>query len=235
MCVQLPLDAEPADIENFEFSTLRLRPPLCQSGSVIWNTQASDGFEITGLSPSHQERVRLFFLSMRYDAGNLSAESLERVRFSVEHLLWRVTLCFKVKQLARKDAMYPLTPSDLNSIWRARLHLKNIEEALPKVCRASQPPPYPLTRWQVILAMPRNDLDAQVISLRLDAHTKPNATPLTIDQMSLQYLLQVQPVLIEHPTPIPLFFLILTYISSLIRTHCSDLDARRPRVSPRLA
>ena len=81
MCVQLPLDAEPADIENFEFSTLRLRPPLCQSGSVIWNTQASDGFEITGLSPSHQERVRLFFLSMRYDAGNLSAESLERVRF----------------------------------------------------------------------------------------------------------------------------------------------------------
>jgi hypothetical protein len=80
MCVQLPSDAEPTDIENFEFSTLRLRPPLCQSGSVIWNTQATDGFEITGLSQSHQERVRLFFLSMRYDAGNLSAESLERVR-----------------------------------------------------------------------------------------------------------------------------------------------------------
>jgi hypothetical protein len=29
--------------------------------------------------------------------------------------------------------MYPLTASDLNSIWKARLCLMNIEEALPKV------------------------------------------------------------------------------------------------------
>jgi len=155
----------------------------------------------------------------------------------VEHLLCCLTLCFKVKQLARKDAMYPLTPSDLNSIWRARLHLKNIEEALPKVCRASQPPPHPLTRWQVILAMPRNDLDAQVSSLRLDAPINPNDTPLTIDQMSLQYLLQVQPLLLGHPPPIPLFFLIVKMpcTSSLIRAHFSDLDACRARVGPQLA
>jgi hypothetical protein len=45
----------------------------------------------------------------------------------------RVTRLRQVKQLARKDAMYPLTPSDLSCIWKARLLLKNIEEALPKV------------------------------------------------------------------------------------------------------
>jgi hypothetical protein len=148
-----------------------------------------------------------------------------------------VTLCFKVKQLARKDAMYPLTPSDLNSIWKARLHLKNIEEALPKVCGASQLLPHPLTRWQVILAMPRNDLDAQVSSLRLDARTSSNDAPLTIDQMSLQYLLQVQHLLLGHPPPFPLCFLIVKMrcTSSLIRAHSSDLDACRARVSPQLA
>jgi hypothetical protein len=52
----------------------------------------------------------------------------------VPHFLLCVfQLLWQVKQLARKDAMYPLTAADLNSIWKARLHLKNIEEALPKV------------------------------------------------------------------------------------------------------
>ncbi len=79
MCVQIPSDVEAANAETFEFSALRLRPPLSQNGTVTWNTQAADGFELAGLSPDHHERVRLFFLSMRHDAGNLSAESLERV------------------------------------------------------------------------------------------------------------------------------------------------------------
>ena len=80
MCVQFPSDVEPADAETFEFSALRLRPPVSQNGNITWNTQACDGFEIAGLPPANQERVRLFFLSMRYDAGNLSADNLERVR-----------------------------------------------------------------------------------------------------------------------------------------------------------
>ena len=69
--------------------------------------------------------------------------------------------------------MYPLTPSDLASIWQARLQLRNIEEALPKVLALLQQANYrhrvsfltvPLIfkRMQVILAMPRNDLQAQV-------------------------------------------------------------------------
>jgi hypothetical protein len=133
MCVQHPSEVEPADAEPFEFSALRLRPPLSQNGTITWNTQASDGFDIVGLSADHQERVRLFFLSMRYDAGNISADNLERVRSSCGAFFCEYLNCWQVKQLARKDAMYPLTAADLNSIWKARLHLKNIEEALPKV------------------------------------------------------------------------------------------------------
>jgi hypothetical protein len=70
---------------------------------------------------------------MRFDAGSLSADHVERVRSFAVCLAQIVTCSRQVKQLARKDAMYPLTPSDLSSIWKARLHLKNIEEALPKV------------------------------------------------------------------------------------------------------
>lgn len=72
---------------------------------------------------------------MQHDAGALSADTLERVGSLCRvPLLSFVTFrFFKVKQLVRKDAMYPLTSSDLISIWKARLHLKNVEEALPKV------------------------------------------------------------------------------------------------------
>ena len=71
---------------------------------------------------------------MRLDAGTLSADTLERVGSLCRvPLLSFVTFRSKVKQLVRKDAMYPLTSSDLISIWKARLHLKNVEEALPKV------------------------------------------------------------------------------------------------------
>jgi hypothetical protein len=132
--VQCASDIQSDATEPFEFSTLRLRPPLDLSGIVTWSSSSADGFDVTGLSPAHMERVRTFFISMRYDAGTLSADTLERVGSLCRvPLLIFVTFRCKVKQLVRKDAMYPLTSSDLMSIWKARLHLKNVEEALPKV------------------------------------------------------------------------------------------------------
>ena len=132
--VQCASDIQSDATEPFEFSTLRLRPPLDLSGIVTWSSSSADGFDVTGLSPAHMERVRTFFISMRYDAGTLSADTLERVGSLCRGpLLIFVTFRCKVKQLVRKDAMYPLTSSDLMSIWKARLHLKNVEEALPKV------------------------------------------------------------------------------------------------------
>jgi hypothetical protein len=131
--VQLPLSNEQTDAEMFECSTLCLRPPIDQNDHIQWNSLFVDGFDHLGLSPDCLERVRVFVLSMRFDAGSLSADHVERVRSFAVRLAQIVTCSRQVKQLARKDAMYPLTPSDLSSIWKARLHLKNIEEALPKV------------------------------------------------------------------------------------------------------
>lgn len=132
--VQCASDIQSDTTESFEFSSLRLRPPLDLSGIVTWSSSSADGFDVTGLSPAHLERVRTFFISMRLDAGTLSADTLERVGSLCRvPLLSFVTFRSKVKQLVRKDAMYPLTSSDLISIWKARLHLKNVEEALPKV------------------------------------------------------------------------------------------------------
>lgn len=81
--VQCASDIQSDATESFEFSSLRLRPPLDLSGIVTWSSSSADGFDVAGLSPAHLERVRTFFISMRYDAGTLSADTLERVGFRV--------------------------------------------------------------------------------------------------------------------------------------------------------
>jgi hypothetical protein len=79
--LQIPLSDEPISADMFEYSTLRLRPPIDHSDSIQWSTLAADGFDPVGLSPDCLERVRVFLLSMRFDAGSLSADHVERVRW----------------------------------------------------------------------------------------------------------------------------------------------------------
>jgi hypothetical protein len=74
--VQCASDVQSDATELFEFSSLRLRPPLDLNA---WSSSSADGFDVTGLSQDHLEQVRSFFISMRYDAGTLSADIVERV------------------------------------------------------------------------------------------------------------------------------------------------------------
>jgi hypothetical protein len=86
--VQCASDVQSDATELFEFSSLRLRPPLDLDGIVTWSSSSADGFDVSGLSQDHLEQVRTFFISMRYDAGTLSADTVERVgSFCRVHLL----------------------------------------------------------------------------------------------------------------------------------------------------
>ena len=110
--VRLPSDAEQGDEEAFEFATMRLRPPLVRPISFVGNSDAVVAVDAAGFSPDQLERVCISLFAA---------------------FIFMQLICLQVKLLAQKDAMYPLTPSDLAAIWQARLQLRNIEEALPKV------------------------------------------------------------------------------------------------------
>jgi hypothetical protein len=129
--VRLPTESDVASSESFEFATLQLSP---QGDAAAFATSVMPVAE-DQLIGQETSRSHPFYLSMRLDAGGLSADKIERVRIflSKEFLFLCVTLFCKIKLLARKDAMYPLTAADLSSIWQARMHLTSIEEALPKV------------------------------------------------------------------------------------------------------